>query len=278
MAFIETTDGVRLFYKDWGTGHPIVLVHGWCINCDSWEYVMTNLVARGFRCVAFDLRGCGRSDQPWNGYDYDTLAADLASLIEALNLRDVTLAGHSMAGGLIMRYLARHGDSRTARAVLIGTTTPFTLKTPDNPDGIDLAYFDAMITQMTEDRPRYVASLAPAFFGSDANGNTVSPEMVQWGIGLTLQASPQAAVGLLRANTEADQRDELTQITVPTLLIHGDQDASCPLDLTARRTQELLSNSRLTVYRGKAHGIYITEAKRITDDITTFIDESTPVK
>jgi pimeloyl-ACP methyl ester carboxylesterase len=235
---------------------------------------MADLVERGYRCIAFDLRGCGRSDQPWNGYDYGTLAGDLAAILETLDLRDVTLVGHSMAGGLILRYLKNHGDERTARAVLIGTTTPFVLKTADNPDGIDRSYLDTMIKEIRCDRPRYVASLAPAFFGVKDGMCPVSLEMVQWAIGLTLQASPLAASELLRTNFEADQRDELRQITVPTLLIHGDEDVSCPLELTARRTADLMQDCRLTVYEGKAHGIYMTEARRVCDDISHFVAET----
>jgi pimeloyl-ACP methyl ester carboxylesterase len=176
-----------------------------------------------------------------------------------------------MAGGLILRYLKNHGDDRTARAVLIGTTTPFMMKTADNPDGIDRSHLDTMMEQIRCDRPQYVASLAPAFFGSEAGTCPVSQEMIHWAIGLTLQASPRAAVELLKANFEADQRYELRQVIVPTLLIHGDEDVSCPLELTGRRTANLLQNCQLTVYTGKAHGIYISEAKRVSDNISQFI-------
>ncbi len=238
----------------------------------SWEYVMMDLANRGLRCIAFDLRGCGRSDQPWNGYDYDTLADDLASVLDKLDLRDVTLVGHSMGGGVITRYLTRHGEARVARAVLIGTTTPFTLKTPDNPEGIDGAYFDRMVEEIEKDRPGYVASLAPAFFGSETPEYSVSPAMIDWGVALTLQASGRAAVALLRANATTDQRGELRRITVPTLLLHGDHDVSCPLALTACRTAVLIPDCRLTVYEGKAHGIYITDAPRVCADIVDFME------
>jgi non-heme chloroperoxidase len=271
MAFIKTNDGTGLYYKDWGTGLPVVLVHGWAISGDSWEYVAMDLVERGFRCIAYDLRGCGRSDQPGTGYDYDTLADDLAALIDSLDLQDVTLVGHSMGGGLITRYLTQHGEERIAQAVLIGTTTPFPLKTADNPEGIDKVYFDQAVEQILTDRPRYVAALAPPFFGSETADDSVSPEMIRWGIDLTLQASAIASVQLLRTSTESDQREELTRITIPTLLLHGDQDVSSPLTGTGERTHALLQNSRLTVYEGKAHGIYITDARQVSADIAAFI-------
>jgi pimeloyl-ACP methyl ester carboxylesterase len=277
MGYIKTGDGIDLYYRDGGAGRPVVLVHGWCISGESWEYVMTDLIERGFRGIAYDLRGCGRSDQPWNGYDYDTLADDLATVLETLGLRDVTLVGHSMAGGIITRYLANHGAARVARAVLIGTTTPFPLRTDDNPDGVDGAYFDQMIAEIRRDRPHYVASLAPAFFGGATGADAVSPALIQWGIDLTLQASARAAIELLRTNARSDQREELKQIAVPTLLLHGDQDGSCPLALTACRTRDLLPDCRLTVYEGKAHGIYITDAARVSADIAAFIDSGAAV-
>lgn len=272
MAFIETKDGTKLFYKDWGTGKPVVLMPGWCINCDSWEYVMNDLPHHGLRCITYDQRGCGRSDQPWTGYDYDTLADDLASLLEQLDVREATLMGHSMGGGIVVRYLARHGEKRVARAVLVSTTTPFVLKTEDNPQGFDGQYLEATVEAMKKDRARYVGSLAPAFFGVDKPDETVSQEMIDWAIAITLQASPQAAIEMLRTNFQTDQRDELKNITVPTLIVHGSADQSTPLETTGKRTHQMMANSRLKVYEGKPHGLYITEAPRLNADLLDFIN------
>lgn len=273
MAFIETRDGTKLFYKDWGTGKPVVLIHGWCINCDSWEYVMNDLPHRGLRCIAYDQRGCGRSDQPWTGYDYDTLSDDLQALLEHLDVREATLVGHSMGGGLITRYLARHGAERVARAVLIATTTPFIAQTANNPEGIAKQYLDEAVAAMKKDRARYVGSLVLPFFGVEKPDGKVSQEMVDWAIALTLQASPQAAVELMRTNFLTDQRDELKKITVPMLIIHGDADQTSPLETTGKKTNEIMPKSRLKIYEGKAHGIYITDAKRLNEDLLEFIND-----
>jgi pimeloyl-ACP methyl ester carboxylesterase len=274
MAFIEARDGTKLFYKDWGRGKPVVLIHGWCINCDSWEYVMNDLPHRGLRCIAYDQRGCGRSGQPWTGYDYDTLSDDLQALLEHLDLREATLVGHSMGCGVVTRYLARNGAERVARAVLVATTTPFIAKTDDNPEGIDRQYLEDSLAAMKRDRARYVGSLAPGFFGVEKAGPHVSQEMIDWAIALTLQASLQAAVEMMRTNFLTDQRDELKEINVPTLIIHGDADQTSPFGITGQRTAEIMPNSRLKVYEGKAHGLYITEASRLNVDVLEFLSSS----
>lgn len=269
----RTVNGIQMYYTDWGTGRPVVLVHGWCISSDSWEYVINGLCKHGLRCVAMDLRGCGRSEHPYSGHDYDTLADDLLGLLTELDLREAVLVGHSMGGGVITRYLARHRQERVAGAVLIGTTTPFLLKTEDNPDGVDKSYFDAMVDDIERDRPQYVENLAPGFFGQHLPNYMTSPELVRWGVGLTLQASARAAVEMLRANSETDQRSELKSILTPTLLLHGDSDQSCPLEITARPTHVLMPCSTLKIYENVAHGSYITHATQISDDIAEFVRE-----
>lgn len=271
MAFIETNDGTKLFYKDWGTGKPIVFVHGWCINCDSWEYVMNALPQHGVRCVAYDQRGCGRSDQPWTGYDYDTLADDLAALIDQLELSKVTLVGHSMGCGVITRYLTKLGEDRVARVVMLGTTTPLGGKTEDNPDGAERLHLDNMAAAIQKDRARYVSELAPGFLGVEKANDIVSQALIDWGVGLTLQASPRAAVATLRSTFESDQRRELANITVPTLILHGDADQSSPLAVTGEKTAAIVSESQLKVYKGQPHGFYITDAERVNEDVLTFI-------
>jgi non-heme chloroperoxidase len=272
MKFVESGDGTRLFYQAWGAGRPVVLVHGWCINSDSWEYVMSELPHAGLRCVAYDQRGCGRSGRPWSGYDYDTLADDLQALLEQLDLRGATLVGHSMGCGVVARHLARHGAGRVARAAFVATTTPFIAKAADNPEGVDGKYLEDSLAAIRRDRARYVYELAPTFFGLGQAGGGVSQALIDWAFALTMQASPRAAAEMLRTNFMTDQRNELREIRVPVLVVHGDADQTCPLELTGERTSELLTDGRLTVYPGAPHGLYITHARRMAADLVEFIN------
>ena len=270
-SFIETRDRVSLFYKDWGTGNPVVFVHGWALGADMWEYQMPSLAGKGLRCIAYDKRGCGRSGQPWGGYDFDTFADDLAMLIEQLDLREVTLVGHSMGCGDITRYLSRHGAERVARAALVAPTTPFILRTADNPEGLEKSVFDNIVAELCRDRPRFLAASAPAFFGTGGPNSPVSQEMIQWAVGLFFQASPKAMTDMIRAMSETDLRKDMHAFTVPTLIIHGDADQGAPIDLTGRRTAQAIPGSELKVYEGAAHGLFITEKDRLNTDLLAFI-------
>ncbi len=271
MPFVETLDRTSLFYNDWGTGKPVVLVHGWSMGADMWEYQMTHLVSRGLRCVAHDRRGCGRSDQPGHGYDYDTFADDLAALIEHLDLHEVTLVGHSMGGAEVARYLSRHGAGRVARAALVAPTTPFLLKTADNPDGVDKSAFDDMVAGLNTDRPHYLAALAPAFFGVGLPNVSVSPEIMQWGVGLFHRASPKATIDMVRAFSETDLRPDMRAFTIPTLIVHGDSDQIVPFEVSGRRTAEAVPDSRLEVYEGASHGLFFTHKDRLNGDLLAFV-------
>ncbi|HEX2888750.1 alpha/beta hydrolase [Vineibacter terrae] len=271
-SFVQTRDGTTLFYKDWGTGKPVLFVPSWALSGDMWEYQMTPLVARGLRCVTFDRRGHGRSSQPGHGYDYDTLADDLASVIELLDLRDITLVGHSMSPGEIVRYLTRHGSQRVARVVMLAPITPFLLKTADNPDGIPRQAFEAVRAALAKDRARWMAEAAGPFIGVGLPGVAVSAEVTQWVIGLCMQASLKALLDLHRTLTETDFRAELRAIKVPTLILHGDHDQSAPLALTGRRTAALIPGSRLVVYENTAHGLFLTHAERVNADLMAFIN------
>lgn len=273
MSFIKVTNGTDLFYKDWGSGTPIVFVHGWCVNCDSWEYIMGDLCGKGFRCIAYDQRGCGRSGQPWRGYDYLTLADDLAAIIERLDLDKVILVGHSMGCGVITQYLADYGELRVSKAVLIGTTTPDIAKSANNPNGIDRVHFDDSINFIKRDRPGYVYSLIDDFFDLHNEEVKVSKALVDWAAGLTLQASSKAATEMLNTSYSSNQCEELKNISTPVMLLHGDKDASCPLSITAEPTQKLLVNSKLKVYKGKPHGMYISEPHTISADILDYINQ-----
>ena len=268
--FIETGDGTGLFYKDWGKGKPVVFVTGWAVNSDMWEYQMTYLSGRGLRCIAYDRRGHGRSGQTDRGYDYDTLADDLAALIARLDLRGATLVGHSMGGGEIVRYLSRHGASRVSRIVLAASITPFLLKAADNPDGVDKSYFEGLRNAIGKDRPRWFAEAAPAFFGAGLPNCSVSAEMIQWGVMMCLQSSMKATIEAIRVFAEADLRAEMRKISVPTLIIHGDKDNAAPIDLTGRRSAKLIQGSQLKVYEGAPHGLFITHMDRLNADLLTF--------
>jgi len=270
-SLVETRDGTSLFCKDWGTGKPAVFVAPWALNSDWWEYQMAYLAGQGLRCVAYDRRGHGRSSQPGHGYDFDTLADDLAAVIERLGERDVTLVGHSMGTGEIVRYLSRHrAAGRISRTVLIAPITPFTLKTADNPDGVDRSVLEVGRVALSKDRPARIAEAAPAFFG--APKNPVSAAMMEWWTDMIVhQCSLRVMLDLHRVFTETDFRPDLRTITVPTLIIHGDSDTSTPLDFTGRRTARLIAGSQLKVYEGAAHGLPITHMERLNADLLDFV-------
>lgn len=266
MPFIETRDRASLFYKDWGAGKPVVFVHGWALHSDMWQYQMIHLAGQGLRCIAYDKRGHGRSSDPGRGYDYDTLADDLAALIERLNLRDVRLVSHSMGGGEIVRYLTRHGTGRIARIVLLASATPFLMKTADNADGVDKRYFDQLRAAWSKDFPKWLADNTKPFFVPET-----SPAMVEWGVRMCQQASLKALIDCNHAVTETDFRAELRKITVPALVIHGDADQSMPLALTGRKTAQLIPGSQIKVYEGAPHGLFITHLDRLNRDLLAFI-------
>jgi pimeloyl-ACP methyl ester carboxylesterase len=272
MPFIETNDGTRLHYQDRGEGEPIVLIHGWTLGAEVWERQTAGLAAQGLRCVAYDRRGSGQSGRPVDGYDYGTLADDLAALMERLDLRGATLVGHSMGGGEVARYVARHGTGRVARAVFVAATTPFLLRTEDNPDGVDREVFDGMIAGLRADREGYLAASAPTFFGDGLPSIDVPPETRERMVRLACSCSPEAVVATVRSFSETDFRADLRAFAgVPTLVVHGDADANVPLDLCGRRTAASIPGSRLEVYEGAPHGLPITHADRLNRDLLAFV-------
>jgi pimeloyl-ACP methyl ester carboxylesterase len=218
------------------------------------------------RCVAYDHRGHGRSSDPGQGYDYDTLAGDLATVIEQLDLRDITLVAHSMGCGAAVRHLSRHGADRIARVALVSPTLPFILKTEDNPDGVDKTVLERVRAKFSKDFPKWLADNAPPFFTPET-----SPAMIQWGINMCLQASLKALIDCNRTGAETDFRAELPKITAPTLIIHGDKDVSAPLEFTGRKTARLIPGSRLKVYEGAPHGLMFTHMDRFNRDLHDFI-------
>jgi len=265
-GFIRTADGVNLFCRDWGDGAPIVFLAGWCQPSDSWCYQMAPLCEAGFRCVAFDRRGHGRSTDPGRGYDYDTLADDLAAVMDGLDLRGAVLVGHSMGAGEIVRYLTRHGAARVARIVLVGPATPMLRRADDNPGGIDDAVFEAFRREkLMRDYPQWIEDNLAAYVAEDTPAR-----MREWIRGMALQPSLHALLECNRTITAADLREELRRITVPALVIQGDRDASFPVELTGHPTAALLPDARLAVYEGAPHGIPITHMDRLNADLLEF--------
>lgn len=273
MPFTETNDGTQLFYTDAGSGQPVVFVASAWLGSRMWEFQLPPLIDRGLRCIAYDRRGHGRSDWPWDGYDYDTLADDLAALLEHLDVRDATLVAHSMGGGEVVRYLTRHGAERISRIALVAATAPFPMKTPDNPDAIDRTLMEADMAARTADRPKWFADNADGFFGLGLPGVAVSPEFVQFMIRQCLDCSARAAAAFFLAGFNSDLREEMRAITVPTLIIHGDRDMQAPLDICGRKTARLVPNNRLIVYENAAHGLFLTHVDRLTADLLAFVQD-----
>ncbi len=270
MPFLDASDGTPLYYNDWGSGPPIVLIHGWPLNADMWEYQAAYLASEGFRVVAYDRRGFGRSGHPWQGFDYDTFADDLRAVMDQLDLKGATLAGFSMGGGEVARYLGRHGGERVAKAVLIAAVTPFLLKTPDHPDGVDRSVFDGIIEGLSRDRPHFLANFGKAFFGAGLLNFTVTAEILQWALMLALQGSPKATIDCVRAFSETDFRGDMAAFTMPTLVIHGDADQTVPIDISGRAATRLIPHAELRVYSGAPHALFFTHKDDLNADLAAF--------
>ncbi|MFF0014484.1 alpha/beta fold hydrolase [Streptomyces sp. NPDC005374] len=282
MPYITTPDATNLHYTDWGAGRPVVLLATGVMSSRMWELQASHLAKRGLRCVSYDRRGCGRSDWPWDGYDYDTLADDLAAVLESRDLRDVTLVGCAVGAGEAVRYLARYGADRVSRLILVSPTTPFMMRSPDNPDGIDRAVLDEMTEAIEQDRPRWAAELAGPFFGgadaplypaaaADPARLPVSTELARWMADLTLDSSPRATVEICRTLFTTDQREETAKVPLPTLVIHGDADLAAPLELCGARTADLIPDCSFVRYEGAAHGLFASHAERLNKDIVSFL-------
>jgi non-heme chloroperoxidase len=274
--YVQASDGTRLYWTEWGSGRlahgspgPILFSSSSGMPTQMWDYQMTAFADRGYRCVAFDRRGHGGSDVPARGYDFDTFADDMASVIESLDLNDLTLIAHSMGGGEVIRYLTRHGSRRVRRIVLIGATTPFLLQTPDNPEGIPQSQFAALRDSWRLDFPRWVADNTAPFFVPET-----SPAMMRWCAELLTRIPVRVAIACNEALSTADFRRELREISVPALVIHGDRDASAPLTLTGKPTAELIPGCRFKVYPGAPHGLLYTHMERLHADILAFMGET----
>ncbi len=271
MSYIKTQDGTEIFYKDWGTGAPVVLIHGWPVNGDMWEKQATYLAENGCRTITYDRRGFGRSGHPWNGYDYDTMAADLNALMEGLDLHGATLVGFSMGGGEVVRYLSRYGSTRVAKAVLVSAVTPYLLKTDDNPDGVDASVFQEMLKNTWKDRQAFIQEFGPMFFGRTMLNHTVSQGILDWNFALAMTGSLRATLATVKAWSSTDFRAEMKQITIPVRVIHGTGDATVPIDAAGRKSASILPNATLSEYDGEPHGLYITSADRLNAELLEFI-------
>jgi non-heme chloroperoxidase len=273
MTTMKTQDGTELYYKDWGSGRPVVFSHGWPLSSDSWEAQMLFLAERGYRCIAHDRRGHGRSSQPWHGNDMDTYADDLAALIEGLGLADITLVGFSTGGGEISRYIGRHGTRRVRQAALISAIPPLMLKTENNPEGTPLSAFDGLRAASLADRSKLYRDLASGpFFGFNRPGAQVSQGMIDafWLQGM--QAGHKNAYDCIRVFSETDLSDDLRKFDVPTLIVHGDDDQIVPIAASAARSARLVKNAIYKVYRGAPHGLTDTHKAQLNKDLLTFVE------
>lgn len=274
MNSFTTKDNTKIYYKDWGCGKPVVFSHGWPLSSDAWESQMIFLSTHGFRCIAHDRRGHGRSEQPWDGNNMDTYADDLAELIELLDLKAVTLVGHSTGGGEVVRYIGRHGTSRVSKIVLVGAVTPVMVKTDANPYGLPLEKFDEIREGVLEDRSQFFKDLTIPFFGANRNGHAVTQGMMDafWFRGM--QGGLKNEYDCIKAFSETDFTQDLEKVNVPALIIHGDDDQIVPIETTGKATASLIKTSILKVYEGGSHGLADTNKDQLNDDLLGFLKAS----
>jgi non-heme chloroperoxidase len=271
MDTIKTKDGTEIFYKDWGTGKTVVFSHGWPLNADAWDAQMLFLVQKGYRVIAHDRRGHGRSAQPGKGNDMDTYADDLAAVLDALDVKDAMLVGHSTGGGEVTRYIGRHGTGRVSKAVLIGAVPPLMLKTEANPGGLPKDVFDGIRAGVAADRSQFYKDLAMPFFGYNRDNAKKSQGVIDsfWAQGMLGGiVGPYACI---REFSEVDYTEDLKKFDVPTLILHGDDDQIVPIDAAGRQSAKLVRNATLKVYPGGAHGMCVVEAEKVNADLLAFV-------
>ncbi|KGO85114.1 arylesterase [Flavobacterium rivuli WB 3.3-2 = DSM 21788] len=281
MPFITTnsvslsgsSEEVKLFYQDIGRGRPVVFIHGWPLNHEMWEYQVNELPKHNIRVITYDRRGFGKSSRPWEGYDYDTFAQDLKLILEHLNLTNVTLAGFSMGGGEVARYLAKYNtDGRVTKAALISAVTPYLLKTDDNPTGLPQQMFDEIKQQLEEDRPKFLASFAKTFYGVNLFSHPVSEEFLQHNLMRTLNSAGYSTIKAMQAWSATDFRADLDTIKIPLLVLHGKEDQTVPIDASAEETIKRVPHAEYIVYDDAPHGLFYTHRHRFNDEMINFIN------
>lgn len=267
----ENSDDIKLYYKDWGTGQPLIFSHGWPLSSDAWEDQMFFLASQGYRCIAHDRRGHGRSSQPWDGNDMNTYADDLAVLVEALDLKNIICVGHSTGGGEVVRYIVRHGSKRVDKAVLIGAIPPLMLQTAANPEGLPISIFNQIRANVLADRSQFFKDLSNPFYGADKPGANVSQGLRDsfWRQGM--QGGLKSVFDCIKVFSETDFTEDLKKINVPTLIIHGDDDQMVPIKNSAILSSKLIKNAQLKIYKGASHGLCSTHKDQVNQDILSFI-------
>jgi non-heme chloroperoxidase len=277
MNFIETTSkdsagvSIKLSYTDHGAGKPVILIHGWPLSKEMWEYQCAALVESGLRVITYDRRGFGASCKPWSGYDYGTLTDDLKAVIDYLKLEDATLVGFSMGGGEVVRYFSKYGGAKVSKAVLISSIAPYMLKTENNPNGVPQEQFDKMEEQIKDDRIAFLDDFGKTFFGINLVNRPVSTPLLDYYRMLASVASSRATLQCLKSFSTTDLRSEMKSIKLPTLIIHGDSDKTVPIDTAGKEAAKMIPNNQFIIYEGAPHGLFYTEKEKLNKDLVGFI-------
>jgi peroxiredoxin len=267
----ENGNTIKLAYKDYGQGQPVILIHGWPLSQHMWEYQVEKIVKAGFRCISYDRRGFGDSDQPWEGYDYDTLASDLNDVITALGLSNAVIVGFSMGGGEVARFIGKYGTANIEKAALISAVPPFMLKTDDNPKGLEKEVFEGFKQSIRKDRAGFLAGFGDKFYNFDKNKNRISEQQKHYDWSIACKASSKATLDCVDAFGLTDFRDDLKQFDVPTLIVHGDEDEIVPIDLAGGKSKDLVKDSTFEVIAGAPHGLVMTHKKEFNEVLLRFL-------